>query len=317
MTNSKGMRIYYDGEGGTGGNSGTLLNGGSSGTGAGTGGGGAGGTGGEGNKTGDGGSGSAFKLPDGWDYRTVLPETLKESPSAKKYNSIEELVRGFDMAQQFIGRPTEHLVDLPPNASPEAQRAALEKMGLPKDIAGYKVEAPKDNPDVIKIDHPNFKALTETAHKLGVLPGQFQGMIDAFAGMVTKGQAEMAQGEIQRNADNITAIKTKWGEAFDGKVAAANFAVEKLGGKELRESINRSGLGTDAPLLEMLAKVGEMLGEDEGGGDKPNFNTGPTPDAAKDEATRLLQQAIDEPNLTKRRDLEKRAQELFAKAAKK
>lgn len=316
MNFKSGFRVYYDGaDGGNGSGAGagggapSLLDGNSGG-----GNGNAGGTG--GTPSADGGTGATdFKLPDNWDYRSVLPPELKESPSAKKYANIAELVRGADNLQQFVGRPADHLVELPPNAPPEARRSALEKMGLPKDIAAYKVEAPKAGADLLKLDHPNFKALTEVAFKAGILPDQFQGVIEQFGGLLAQGQKDMAEAEIKRNSDNIEALKAELGEAFDGDVAAANFAVGKLGGDELRASINRAGLGTDGPLLKMLAKVGKMLAEDEGGGDKPGgFGDGMTPQAAKDEGQRLLQEAINEPNLMKRREIEKKAQEFFAKA---
>jgi len=326
MANSeeRGMIIRYEGEGNGGaggdggaGSTGSLLTGGDGGTGS------------PGAGTGNPGSGEqnggeVFKLPDGWDYRTALPPELKESPSAKKYANIEELVRGFDNAQQLIGKPTERLVEIPPNIDDAGRMAVLEKMGHPKNFADYKIEAPKGAEQVLKIDSPNFKALAEVAHKAGVHPTQFQGIIDTFGQQIVAGQKEMADAEIQRNADNVTALKTKWGEAFDSKVSAANTAIDKLGGDKagvdaLRESINRSGLGTDGPLLDMLSKVGEMLAEDATGGDGGGGITAPmTPSAAKDEGTRILQEAIGlmGTNPIKARELNLKAQEFFAKAEK-
>jgi hypothetical protein len=314
MKTSSSFRVYYDGAGGEGGaaGGGSLI-----GEGGGAAAPAAGGT----PDAGAGGGGSndaGFKLPDGWDYRSVLPPELKESPSAKKYANIEELVRGFDNAQQFLGRPAEHLVELPPNAPPEAQRAALEKMGLPKDIGGYTLDQ-KAVGESIKLDAPGMKTLTEAAFKAGVLPKQLEGLLGTFNGMIEQGRNEMAQAEIKRNADNIAALKNELGEAFDGDVAAANFAVQKLGGKELMESINKAGLGTDAALLKALTKVGKILAEDEGGGDKPNdFGGGMTPDAAKAEGQRLLKEAIDvqATDPLKARELNKKAQEFFARAEK-
>jgi hypothetical protein len=331
MMNSKGMRIYYDGEGAGGGEgsavgTGSLLNGtgGAAGAGAGSGGNGAGTEGAGGAGAGASGAGE-FKLPDNWDYRSVLPPELKESPSAKKYANIAELVRGFDNAQQFIGRPTERLVEIPPNADATVRASVLEKLGHPKNFADYKVNAPKDGGDLLKIDSPNFKALAELAHKNGVMPDQFQGMVDAFGSMVAKGQADMVAAEQQRVATNISNLKTELGEAFDATVANANLAVNKLGGDKagadaLRDSISNAGLGTDGPLLKALAKVGEMFAEDTGAGDKgEGFQKPMTPDAAKNEGQRLLQEALEvmSSNPTKARELNLKAQEYFARAEKK
>jgi hypothetical protein len=261
-------------------------------------------------------------LPDNWDYRTALPPELKESPSAKKYGSLPDLVRSLDSAQQMIGKPLDRLVEIPPNADATVRQQVMERLGLPKNLPDYKIEAVKGAEDHLKVDSPNMKALIEVAHKEGILPGQMQAVINKFGGILAEGHKTIEAAEIQRNADNVTALKTKWGEAFDGKVAAANFAVEKLGGDKagvdaLRESINRGGLGTDGPLLNMLATIGEMLNEGGEAGDKQNgIGIGMTPDNAKAEGMRLLNEAMNEKDQMKRRDLNAKAQEFFAKASK-
>lgn len=313
----KGMRIYYDGAGGDGGggggggSSGTLLNGEGGGSGTDQ------GNGGEGPKGGP----ADFKLPDNWDYRSVLPPELKESPSAKKYANIVELVRGADNAQQLIGKDPSNLVEIPPNMDAKGRSAILARLGLPQKIDDYKVAAPKEGGESMKLDHPNFKALTAKAHELGILPDQFQSMVEAFGSLTAKGHQDMANAEIARNADNVKALKNEWGEAFDDKVAKANFAVEKLGGDKagidaLRESINRAGMGTDGPLLKALSKVGEMLGEDETGGQGGGVGAPMTPDAAKGEGMRLLNEAINSKDPIEQRRLNAEAQKFFEKAAK-
>jgi hypothetical protein len=317
------VKVRYDGEGGGEGGAGneggagkegagnpSLLNGGTGGAGEA----GAGNTGGT--------PPAEFKLPDNWDYRTALPPELKESPSAKKYGSLPDLVRSLDSAQQMIGKPLDRLVEIPPNADATVRQQVMERLGLPKNLPDYKIEAVKGAEDHLKVDSPNMKALIEVAHKEGILPGQMQAVINKFGGILAEGHKTIEAAEIQRNADNVTALKTKWGEAFDGKVAAANFAVEKLGGDKagvdaLRESINRGGLGTDGPLLNMLATIGEMLNEGGEAGDKQNgIGIGMTPDNAKAEGMRLLNEAMNEKDQMKRRDLNAKAQEFFAKASK-
>lgn len=319
------MKVRYDeggaGNGGAGAGAGggtgesSLLNGGGAGTGTGK-------EGAAGAGAGAGTGATEFKLPDNWDYRTTLPPELKDSPSAKKYGSIVDLVRATDSAQQMIGKPLDRLVEIPPNADATVRQQVMERLGLPKNSTDYKVEAVKGAEDHLKVDSPNMKALAEIAHKEGILPSQFQAVVNKFGGILAEGHKAIETAEIQRNADNIAALKTKWGEAFDGKVAAANFAVEKLGGDKagvdaLRESINRGGLGTDGPLLNMLATIGEMLNEGGEGGDKQNgIGLGMTPENAKAEGMRLLNEALNEKDQMKRRDLNAKAQEFFAKAEK-
>lgn len=265
--------------------------------------------------------GEAFKLPDNWDYRTALPEDLKGSPSAAKYGSLADLVRGFDNAQQLIGKPTDRLLELPETIDDKALGSVMKRLGLPDKLDDYKISAPKGSEAVLKIDSPNFKALSEAAHAAGILPGQFQKVLDVFGGQLAKGQNDMMAAEVARHEQNVTKLKEQWGEAFDSKVAAANLAVEKLGGDKagidaLRESINRGGLGTDGPLLAALAKIGEMFSEDEGGGDKGGISAPMTPDTAKAEGMRLLQEAINAKTPAERARLNEEAQKFFDKASR-
>lgn len=319
------MRILYDGEGGSGGT-----------------GGGAGGTGGSGGgapsgapgNTGDGGllkapaaggtgaaPGAEFRLPDNWDYRTSLPPELKDSPSAKKYGNLADLVRGADNAQQLVGRNTDHLVEIGPNITSEAKRGVLTKLGLPEKVdAYYGVKAPKGAEQFIQTDHANFKGLADAAHRLGVMPDQFQGLVDQFANMQAQGFKTTQEAIVKMNADNVAALKSSWGEAFDGKVAAANLAVEKLGGEKLRDVLSDRGLGTDPVLLNAFAQIGEMLAEGEGGGDNAaggqGIGSGMTPDQALAKGHELLQQAMNAKDQFSRTKLNQEAQEYFARAEK-
>jgi len=243
---------------------------------------------------------------------------------AAKYATVEELVRGFDNAQQLIGRPSENLYEITADMKPEAQRAILEKLGLPKDVSGYKLEAPKDAGDIFKMDHPNMQALTAEAHKLGVTPTQLQGLLNTFGGQVAAGQKEHLSSIAAKHAGEVEALRGEWGETFDANVAKANLAITKLGGNEegvkaLREAINNSGLGTNGPLLKAMVQVGELLSEAGGGGDKGDFSAGGgqhTPDALIGEATRLQMKSMNTTNIMEQRDLQAQAQVLIARAEK-
>lgn len=313
--------------------------------GGGNGGGGAGASGGDAGAGGNGGGGSAggaSSLLDGGagggagaggqdagntqvakDWREALPEPMRKGVAAK-YATVEELVRGFDNAQQLIGKPTENLVEITKDMKPEAVRGVLERLGLPKDMEGYKLAAPKAGGELMQMDHANMKALATEAHKLGILPAQFQGLIEIFGGQVASGQKAAFDAQVKLHADEIAALKAEWGEAFDKNVALANQAVKHLGGDEaggkaLREALLNSGLGTNGPILKAFTKIGEMLAEDGGGGDKGDFSAAGGPkntDALVAEATRLVQQSMNTTNVSEQRALQKQAQELYARAEK-
>lgn len=257
-----------------------------------------------------------FKLPENWDWRTALPETMRENATAKKYATLEELVRGADHAQQMIGKDPSTLVEIKDGMTDEQRQGVFHRLGLPKDPAEYKVAAPKDGGDLLQIDHPNFKTLAGTAHKLGILPNQFQGLLDIFGKQVAEGQKNMIAQEAGKHAKNIEGLKAELGEAFDLTVGRANDAIKALGETEegvaaLQREINEAGLGTSPALLKALAKVGAMLDEEGGGGDKGGSGGPRTPSALLDEARKLTQQSIDEKNPVEARRLQLEAQKIY------
>lgn len=309
------MRALYDGEGG--GDGGTGAGAGGSGNSL-LGGAGAGGSGGAaGGKSDAGGSGDGgsegFKLPDNWDYRTALPENLRTGV-ASKYASLADLVTGAENAQKLIGKPIERLVEIPPNADPETRRGVLSKLGLPEKIEDYKVSAPKKGGDFVDVSKPAFAKLREAAHGLGILPDQLQGLVEVIGESTQAGyDATVAAGN-EKHATNIKALQTELGETFDKTVADANLGIMRIGGQELVDAINGAQMGTDPVLLKAFAKVGAMLAEDGGGGDKDTGGDGPlNPSQIRGQATELIQQAIDEKNPVKRRELEAKAAKLFSR----
>ena len=119
---------------------------------------------------------------------------------------------------------------------------------------------------------------------------------------------------------NARSLEAKWGTGkFDQNLAAANFAIDKLGGEELRNAIDEANLGTNPLLLDAFQKVGFMLAEDTAGagGDEPNFGTGDVSGALRTEASSLVAISIDQnKTVTERREAADAAQVKFAEADK-
>ena len=92
-------------------------------------------------------------------------------------------------------------------------------------------------------------------------------------------------------------MQGQWGQAFDAKLAAANFAIDKHGGDELRGVLNATGLSTNPNLMNMLSKFGEIIAEESGEGDGGSgdglgkFGNTMTPDEARAKGNSLLQEA--------------------------
>lgn len=315
--NGNVMRALYDGEGdggaggagagagaGEGGAGNSLLGGAGAGAGAAS-----------GSKEGDAGAGGAneFKLPDNWDYRTALPENLRTGVAAK-YQNLNDLVSGFENAQKMIGKPVDRLVEIPPNADADTRRSVLSRLGLPEKIEDYKVAAPKVGKDFVDVSKPAFAKLAQTAHGLGILPDQLQGLLEVIGESTQAGyDATVAAGN-EKHATNIRALQTELGETFDKTVAAANLGVMRVGGQELVDALNGAQMGTDPVILKAFAKIGDMFAEDGGGGDKTGGDNMPmNPSQLREQANDLLQKAINTNNSMERRKYEAEAAKLFSR----
>ena len=254
-----------------------------------------------------------FKLPDDWDYRTALPENLRTGVAAK-YANLADLVTGAENAQKLIGKPIDRLVEIPPNADAETRRGVLSKLGLPEKIDDYKVSAPKKGGDFVDVSKPAFAKLREAAHGLGILPDQLQGLVEVIGESTQAGyDATIAAGN-EKHANNIKALQTELGETFDKVVADANLGIMRIGGQELIDALNGAQMGTDPVVLKAFAKVGAMLAEDGGGGDKDGGGDGPlNPSALRGQANDLIQKAIETNNPMERKKYQEEAAKLFAR----
>lgn len=261
-------------------------------------------------------------LPEGAIYsdgrfRDALPDDLKSNTALAKITNVEHLTRSFISAQKMIGKDPDRIVELPGADDADGRRAVLERLGLPKDTTGYKLEAPQGTPEFLAPKGPLAEAFTGAAHKLGILPDQAAGVYQWFAGAMSETAKAQAAKEDEAHAENVRSLQAKYGAAFDQTIAAANFAVDKLGGDELRELIDSKGLGTHPLIVGAFSQIGKLLAEDSVGDGKGGGNpfTGAlSPDEARSKARELQSASLNEKNPTERRRLAAEAQRYYKMA---
>lgn len=260
--------------------------------------------------------------PDTFDFKAFLPADVKDHQSFAKITSggkdgFEALARGFVHAQTMVGRDPSRLVEIPEKVDPAQRKDLLTKMGLPKDPSGYKLEAIAEAPPWLSPTDPLATKFVATAAEVGIFPDQAQAIYKMFAGeMTTAAKAQHAQ-TTAADAAAVDALRKEWGGEFDNRVRAANFAIEKLGGSDLRGALNEAGLGAHPAVVKALAQVGAMMAEAGGGGDKgaASFGNGLAPNELKAKAQEMLNQALNEKDQFKKAKLNEEAQKLFAAAA--
>ena len=262
----------------------------------------------------------AFKL-DAW--RTSLPEDIRENAALLKYDNLEQGARAFIGAQSLMGKSPDQIMDRPASGDAEGRRSAVTTLGaLPAEIADFKLEPLKGEniPEWLGTEKPLSVGFHAKAHELGLFPDQAQAVYGWFAKTMIETEAQQEAEKAVTADTNARALEGKWGlDGFDQKLAAANFAIDKLGGEELRQAIDMANLGTNPLLLDAFQKVGFMLAEDSsGGGGEVNFGAGgDVSGGLRAEANTLIAISIDQKkNTTERREAAEQAQIKLAQADK-
>jgi hypothetical protein len=194
------------------------------------------------------------------------------SDALMSYRNLEKLM-GADKAGRTVTLPAKW-------DDPAEVGAFYEKLGVPKDPTGYKMPEGAD-PEMAKWAPSVFK-------EAGLTPRQAETLTAKWNEMVS-GRSEAMKAQFEaKAAEELTAIKTEWGAAYNDKVAKAKAAAKEFGVDATVADKLESALGTGG-LLKFFAGLGEKVGEAgfvDGKGAK-SFDGALTPDAAKSEIKAL------------------------------
>lgn len=196
----------------------------------------------------------AFALPDKWYDK--LPDEFKGEESLKSITDFNGLIKSYVHAQKMVGAekipvPGKHATD-------DDWKGVYTKLGLPKDVASYQMETPKD----IELDAEFLNSFKEAAHKNGVLPKQASGLMGFFDASIKATKAKQ-EAETKSNVEaGINSLKTEWGAAFNDNINIARLALNKLGNPELKDYIEKSGLGDNHMVIKLFNSVGKFLKEE-------------------------------------------------------
>lgn len=199
------------------------------------------------------------------DWRTAIPEEIRDHKSLSHINDIGALAKSYVHAQQMIGADK---VVLPSKSATEDEWTEFyNKLGRPESPDGYQLEV-DGLPEGTEPNQQMLDWFKQTAHQAGMTPQQAQHMLRAYNELtaneygMTQQQAEMRVAEVE------TTLKREFGEAFDDKMALANGVLAEFGNPDIAEVQLSDGtfLGDNPEVIRMLANLGtyirERVGED-------------------------------------------------------
>lgn len=140
---------------------------------------------------------------EGW--LGVVPEELREEGSLKAIPDFSTFAKNYVNAQKMVG--ADKIVVPGKNAKPEDWDAVFNKLGRPEKPDAYAIAPPETMPKDFPLDTKLLDEYKQTAHKLGLLPGQVKSLFEWFMGKEIENYntfGEMEAGEMKALTEAIS-----------------------------------------------------------------------------------------------------------------
>ena len=192
------------------------------------------------------------------DWKASLSDEIRADKSLENIKDIEGLAKSYVHAQKLVGSDK---IPVPNKfATDKDWDAVYEKLGRPADATGYKYDLPEDQ----NLDTEALNSFSDQAHKLGLLPGQANGIVKFYNEMTANSMQEAESTAVAAREASSTELKKEWGQAFDQKISQAANLAQSVGANELFNSQMADGtkLGDHPVLIKAFAQLAAQMGED-------------------------------------------------------
>ena len=192
-------------------------------------------------------------------FKDLIPDNFKEDKSLNNFNNMEDLLKSYKHAQSLVGAdkipvPNKH-------ATEEDWNEVFKRLGAPEKPEDYKYDF-KDQ----EMDSGQLSEFNKTAHKLGLLPKQAEGLIKYYNelnGNIAENQEDQAA---KSQLITETELKKEFGPQFSKRLdQAKKLAVNSLGSDFLENTYLKDGsrLGDNLSVIKAFSQLADKLSEDE------------------------------------------------------
>jgi hypothetical protein len=192
-------------------------------------------------------------------FKDLIPEEFKEDKSLSNFNNMEDLLKSYKHAQSLVGAdkipvPNKH-------ATEEDWNEVFKRLGAPDKPEDYKYDI-KDQ----ELDSNQVSEFNKTAHQLGLLPKQAEGLIKFYNEMNGNMAASEEDAAAQAQLVTETELKKEFGPQFSKRLdQAKKLAVNSLGSEFLENTYLKDGsrLGDNIKVIKAFSELADKLSEDE------------------------------------------------------
>ncbi len=190
-------------------------------------------------------------------WRDSLPPEYRDHAEIKGYADLPTLVKTHLNQQSLLGR--KGIIPPTDKDGPEIWDRYYKGLGRPDAPEAYGLKRPENIPE------PIYNGLVagefaKTAHSLGLTQKQAQGLHDWWNGTIGKRLDEDKAAWEKDATEAQTALREKWGNAFDAKMALAERVIDHAG-PEFEKVIKDSRLRNNSAFIEAFANLGGKLSE--------------------------------------------------------
>jgi len=191
-------------------------------------------------------------------FQDLIPESYREEKSLTNFNNMEDFVKSYLHAQKMVGAdkipvPNKHSTD-------EDWNEVFKRLGAPNSPDDYKYNI-KDQ----ELDQGQVQEFNKTAHRLGLLPKQAEGLIkfynDLNGNIAASQEEQAAQAQLNTEAE----LKKEYGPQYAKRLdQAKRLAVNSLGQEFLENTYLKDGsrLGDNLTVIKAFSDLADKLSED-------------------------------------------------------
>ena len=191
-------------------------------------------------------------------FRDLIPENFREEKALDNFNNMEDFVKSYLHAQKLVGAdkipvPNKH-------ATEEDWNEVFKRLGAPSDPNDYKYDF-KDQ----EMDQGQVQEFNKTAHRLGLLPKQAEGLIKFYNEMNVNNAASQEEAAAQAQMNVEAELKKEFGPQFNKRLdQAKRLAVNSLGQDFLENTYLKDGsrLGDNLNVIKAFSNLADKLSED-------------------------------------------------------
>ncbi len=197
------------------------------------------------------------------DWTTGLTAEQRTVVESKGWKAPGDSITSYVQLEKLVGQDKIVMPKKDANGEFVAEdfTRVMGQLGLPKDPGGYKESPNFKLPEGVQLNDKFVTEFRAECHKAGMLPKQYAFVMDKLA--MALNQGTQSQKEAQEKAFNeaSVALRTKWGEGYESKVALAQKAFDQFAGKDAKDRIAQK-VGNDPDLLEWAANIADNLSEE-------------------------------------------------------